>query len=61
MLFVLLPPLWTIVAIIQRLTRRHPAAGPATAAPGPAAGLADAGRDPVGTVTPPALRGLRAV
>ena len=60
-LFVLLPPLWTIVAIIQRLTRRHPAAGPATAAPGPAAGLADAGRDPVGTVTPPAPRGRPAV
>jgi len=31
-LFVLLPPLWTIVAIIQRLARRPPAAVPATAA-----------------------------
>jgi predicted acylesterase/phospholipase RssA len=31
-LFVLLPPLWTIVSIIQRLARRRPAAVPATAA-----------------------------
>ncbi len=31
-LFVLLPPLWTIASIIQRLTRRRPASAPAAAA-----------------------------
>ncbi len=53
-LFVLLPPLWTIVAIIQRLTRRTRVPAPAAAAaaaPGPAAGP-----DAVSSGPPPSAR-----
>ena len=56
-LFVLLPPLWTIVSIIQRLTRRGPACTsvPATAAaPAPQPGPPAAGRDGAGVTVPPA-------
>ena len=60
-MFVLLPPLWTIVAIVRRMARRRPAAAPATAAAAPAAVPAGAGRDAAGTVVPPAPRGRPAV
>ena len=55
-LFVLLPPLWTIVSIIQRLARRGQArsAVPATApAPAPQPGPAAAGRDGADMAVPP--------
>ncbi len=46
-LFVLLPPLWTIASIIQRLTRRRPAPAPVPAPPAaPAPGPVSSGRPP---------------
>jgi predicted acylesterase/phospholipase RssA len=42
-LFVLLPPLWTIASIVHRLTHRGPTAAPATAAVAPATALSPAG------------------
>ena len=46
-IFVLLPPLWTIVSIIQRLARRGPARSPVPAtAAAPAPGPVSSGRPP---------------
>ncbi|MGP7999377.1 MAG: patatin-like protein [Streptosporangiaceae bacterium] len=53
-IFVLLPPLWTIAAIIQRLTRK-PAVSPATATapvPAPATGPAEVSSGPPPSVRP---------
>ena len=59
-LFVLLPPLWTIVSIIQRMTRRAPRDSAAAASVAPAAGPVSSGPAPSAPPGPAPVAGRTA-